>query len=395
MHGSPGSNDGVIDSSTDGQVLARAWQQWCRGPWWLHVVAVASLAALAALRSWPVVANLSEPLGDEVCYLRAFESVLAGESPFEQPCYVYPSVVALTGGLGFELLGRDATVALMRALNHVGLGFAAWMAVGWLPASWIRRAAGAAAFVALAPQAVYSVRFGNLSMLAVGLILLALACGSRRPLTGGGLLGASIAVKPLAPMVALGWLLAGPTRALRLAGGVALGAAALLVLAFPHLDDLLALHRTDKVVRTVTFHRFPPLLGLETSALWISLPLALGFLWWLVRSEPGPGQRLALLTVACLAVTPVVWSHTLVLALPLEVMVGTVAWRRWSRRRAAVAGAWIEPAFVAVAVVAIQFAAGAGGVDDRAVALQLVAGAVPGLAPIFLVAYLLRATDRF
>ena len=106
--------------------------------------------------------------------------------------------------------------------------------------------------------------------------------------------------------------------------------------------------------------------------------------------------------VLCVAATgavaslPIIWPHTLLLTLPVQVLAVSRAFER--RSRAAAGGTGLEPRsggvrfemwLVAVGVAAIQFAEGAGSVDRMAPWIQLIALGVPYLAPIVLTSYLL------
>ncbi len=173
-----------------------------------------------------------------------------------------------------------------------------------------------------------------------------------------------------------------------------------LVLLFPHLDELLALTDTHRVAATISLHRFPRLFGFEVNALWISAPLALAAVALAARLRLGRARLLCFAVTASIAVTPLVWSHTLVLLLPLEVLALAVAADRWAELRDEPPGSsplpnWLEPVLVVLAVAAIQLSAGAGSIGDRILVLQLFGAGVPALAPLALLAYLLATTEEF
>jgi hypothetical protein len=98
--------------------------------------------------------------------------------------------------------------------------------------------------------------------------------------------------------------------------------------------------------------------------------------------------------LAAVLAVPIIWSHTLLLTLPLQVLALT---RAVARRREILAetNLWrrYESTFVILAVAALQLTEGAGAVDDQAVGFQLVVLSGAYLAAPALMAYIL-ATDR-
>jgi hypothetical protein len=381
--------------------LADTFAAWCRRPRLEHAACVLALAVLPLARWGPSLTG-AEPLGDEPAYSAAFVNVAAGASPYDGTGFVYPAAFAFAGAWGVEHLGLTPTLYLLRAANLLGLAIAVWCALAWLPRSLPFRLALAGAYILLAPQAADAIRLGNVSLAASGLVIAGLLLVPRSPLAGGGLLGVSLALKPIAPMVIPCLLLAvdRDRRQARVrAAGIALLLLLVLVFAFPYADKLLALQETPRVAHTVSLHRLPKVLGYEVNALWLSAPLALAALALLRRHPLGRARFLCFATAASLVVLPLVWSHTLVLALPLEVLALTVAVDRW--RRGAVGGApsgrvsWFEPVLVGLAVASLQLATGAGTIDDQGLLLQAAAALLPALAPIGLLAYLLAHTEAF
>ena len=96
--------------------------------------------------------------------------------------------------------------------------------------------------------------------------------------------------------------------------------------------------------------------------------------------------------------TPLVWNHTLIIALPVEALALALAWRRVSTSRTGtVAGRfrvrrWFEPITVALAVVMIH-AGTAAGFDDWRPGIQVVLLLYVGLTPVLLCAYVFFFTE--
>jgi hypothetical protein len=384
------------------QRLATHYLDWCRRPALRHAACLALLTFMPLLRWSPALAS-REPLGDEPAYRAAFTQVAAGASPYVGTDYVYPAAFAFAGAWSAAHVGLESTMYLLRAANLAGLAVVVWCSLAWLSWPLPHRLVVGSAFVLLAPQVAHSVLLGNLSLAVSGLVIAGLLLVPKAPLVAGCLLGASLALKPIAPMIVPSLLAAvdrDERRARLVAGGAALVLTLALVLLFPYARELVALQETSRVATTVSLHRIPRLLGYQINALWISAPLALAALAVLRRRPLGHGRFLCFATTASVVVLPVVWSHTLILTLPLQVLALTVAadrLRSGAGREHAPRGLpwWLEPALVALAVASLQFAAGAGAIDDQGVVIQAAGALLPALAPIGLLAYLLAYTEAF
>lgn len=385
------------------RAFAAAFAGWAGLPLRVHAGCLLVLMLVPLVRWWPMVTENEVPLGDEVAYFNAFDLVAAGESPFLEPDYLYPSVFAYAGAWSVAHLGRQATDGLLAGANLLGLAVAIWCSSAWLPWGAGRRLAAGVAFILLAPQVRYSVEFNNFSLAVAGMVIAGLLLVPRRPLAAGLLLGASVALKPVAPMAVACLPCArreGHARQRVVAAAAAALVAAGLVLPFPHLDALLALTATERVAASISLHRFPKLFGFEIDALWISAPLALAALALVAGRRFGRARLACFAITASIVVTPLVWSHTLVVLLPLEVLALAVAADRWAglRRRppeSALLPPWLEPVLVVLAVAAIQLSAGAGSIGDQHLVLQLFGAGVPAVSPLALLAYLLATTEPF
>lgn len=364
-----------------------------RYSFWFHALAVLALAGVLAVRFAPAVL---QPTGlvDEDGYVEAAVAVDQGVSPYTVRSYLYPPALAFAGAWVLHHLGLPAMLVAMRLANLLGVATAIWWALAYLPFSPRRRWVVAALYLLVAPAVVQGVRFGNLSLAVSGMVVAGLLIWPRWPLLAGLLLGGSVLVKPLAP-VALGALLvhrptAGGHRH-RVAAGAGLAIAAAGLLAVPGLGRMLVLGSAPELAhRSVSFHRIGLLLGLHVSPLWITLAIAMVVALAVRWRSLSPEQLTGLAVAGCLAATPLVWNHTLLVALPLETLAIALVLRR---RRAGLSG-WsgrYEPVLVGLAVAALQLAEGATGIDDRGRWLQLFAVLPPALAPGSLAAYLIFA----
>ena len=102
----------------------------------VHLAVILSLSFLAAVRYWPMV-SAGAPHADEAVYLRAFEDVAGGRSPYyaAELGYYYPPPFAYFGGLALEAFGQPAALVAMRTANLLGLGVCLWFSFLFTPLS--------------------------------------------------------------------------------------------------------------------------------------------------------------------------------------------------------------------------------------------------------------------
>jgi hypothetical protein len=358
---------------------------------WRHAAAVALLLAVCVLRWWPhLVADY--PVNDELSYVRGARLAAAGESPYSGGGYLYPPGPAIAGALAIERFGLVPTLRAARLANYLGLAVVAWIAVGFLPAGPLCRWLAAAAILALSPAVRFGVAFANLSLAVGALLVLGVILWPRHALAAAGLLGASLAIKPLAPGALAVIALhrgAAPARHRLLTVGTAVAVAFALVLPLPWSGDMLrfAAAGLEPLGRSASLHRIAFLLGWTRWTPLLSLALLLPVAAIARRRDLRHEEILALSLAASVTLTPVVWSHTLVLTLPLQVMAAVRAWRR--RHHHGRVRPSLEIALVALGVAALQLAEGATGIDDRAVAAQVAGVLPPATAPLLLALYLI------
>lgn len=362
--------------------------------WLAHIAAIALLFAVLALR-YPHLLTFPDILNDEISYTHAARRVAAGQTPYYGG-YLYTPLVAVAVAAAQERWGLLPVLIALRSLNFVGVAVTAWIALLPLPWNPVRRWLTCALYLAFAPAVHFTLQFSNLSGLVVGAISIGLTAWPAAPLAAGLLLGTSLAVKPLAPgalAVLLAHRPAGLGRRHLATVAVAGIVAALLILPLPYLGDMLSVPASTsrQLIRTVSPHRIAYLLGWRNNAVPLSAALLLAAMW-VSRRRPWTPPAVALLAaVTAIAATPIVWSHSLLLTLPLQVLALDRAWSRWqdgrrsSRRRRLL----YEGVFVSLGAAAIQFAQGAHGIYDRGLVLQLAGAALPAFSPAALAAYVL------
>lgn len=348
-----------------------------------------------ALLWWLPYNNAAHLQIDEASYFRAFALLQAGESPYDEPSYLYPPLVAVAGAWLVAQIGERSTALLLRQVNLIGGCLAVWLSLCLV--AWPRGRVGealrvlvAVALVVLAPPLTSGITRGNLSLLAAGLAIAGLVGWPVRPGLAGTSLGFSLVLKPMAVLAPACLLLhrcADPreTRAARLAGAAAISAAALLLVPgarfLPGMFGNLGGNPT--AVRVTSLHRVLHGLGVELPALALAAAIAALLAGLLLRAHLKPPQLLALAVAGSLLALPVVWPHTLLLALPLQVLAAALAAER--RRGGAPLG---EAVLVGCAVAAIFLSDGFGAIEQPAWLATLLV-ALPTLAPAALATYLL------
>lgn len=367
-----------------------------------HAGALAVLSGLILIRWW---AYLGSPvaLGDEAIYLRAFEEVANGRSAYEVSGYYYPPTFADLGAGVLAVVGETGTRMLLRGGSVLGLATTLWISFCLWPVAWHWRLGAGALYLAVAPAVRYGIESGNISFLVSGAILFGLAAWSLKPVLSGLALAASVAIKPLAPLPIVALLMhrpVPPTQRNWVAGGIAGGLASLLLIAHPdYLSTTAGAVGRLPFIRSISLNRILVLLNLEVSPVVLAGIVGL-FVVLVARLIPMTRQELLCFggIVGILAV-PIIWSHTLLLTLPAQVLSLTRALER--RRRAvsmpterdgrSAAEVWrrYELLFVILAIAALQLTGGAGAIDDQPIALQLVVLTGAYLAAPVLMTYLL------
>ena len=368
--------------------------------WWIHLVALLVLALATLIRFYPYL-GADRTLGDERIYLRSFQSVADNQSPYGPPTdrlnYYYPPAFAFLGALTLEATDSRTTVIAMRAFNVFGLALCLWISFLFVPRTWPWCLSIGVVYIGVAPIALTRGFIqGNVSFAAVGLSLAALALWRRHPLLAGLSFGVSTITKPLAPLAMV--TLAGhrPARGgwrhlLAAATGVAVAGA--LTYISPFFGDYLATDGGEigewPLRRTVSLYRWLHAAGLRPSPLVLVAIVAVAVTLF-VRRRPITERQVFLLAIATMTLgTPALWSHTMQLTLPLQVMAFDRAWRRAADRSPdAPPLARYELALVILAVIALQGSDGIGaGVEVGHALLQMSVLAVPVCAPLALAAY--------
>lgn len=358
-------------------------------PVWKQAVIVL-LLTLIVVALWRTHLMADYPVNDELSYVRGVAKVLEGKSPYEWGGYLYPPLLAVLGAGITDSYGSPAFLRLMRVLCYVGLVLTVWLSARSVP--WRRwYPLAAAAYLVLAPAAYFALVIHNISLAVGGSTLVALWVWRSRPLAAGVLLGFSAVIKPMVFLIPFLLFVHRPkeggSRHL-IAGGVGIGVTALLLLLPPYLKEMFSLAgRAATIPRSVSFHRITYLAGWEDGALWVSAFVGLWALWVVRRAELDWRDFLVVSVAASLIATPILWSHTLLMALPLQAM----ALERLYRRRRAGTTFSYEPAVVLLAVLALQLSGGASAVDNLGVLSQVVATLPIALAPLVVAVYLRRA----
>ena len=376
--------------------------EWLAEPLGRHLLAIVLLMLVATLRWWH---NTLAPIpqNDETIYFDAFEAVARGDSPYTPTGYLTFSFLAYAGGWAIEHLGRLPTLVLLRLANFSGMALAVWFSAAWIPWTWRRRLLATSAYVALAPVISFGIVLGNLSMAMAGMLIPALMLWPRVPATSGFLMGLSVAMKPVAPGAIVTLASHRPSPATRrhlITAGIAAVIIGLIVLVPPHLSEMLSKDVWPRLGRSVSPHRFAYLLGLQGSVPFISAGIALLAVFIARRRPISQTRCLALALTITLATTPLVWSHTLLVALPTQVLALLILHHRWTHRAQLEAdgkpgspGIRVEVTLILLAVAALQVAEGATNIYDQHLLIQWLGSITPVISPAALTAYIFRHTQ--
>ena len=320
-----------------GPVARRAFGRFRRVSLGIHVLALATLAIVAVIR-YPHYLLASEPRLDEGYALAAFDELRAGRSPYRAEPFNYPPSFAAAGAWWLGVTGVAGVVTSMRLLNLAGMAVTAWIACAWIPVRFPLRWVIAALMIVFSPSVHHGFQVGNLSLAVAGATLLGLLVWPARPWLAWFLLAASLAVKPLA-LAAIPLLLvhrpSSGTGRHRRGALLALPALAAAVLLPGDFEGFLRVPEPQIVLDlSVSLRRVLSVLGLDVDRLLLATAVvgSAAALAWRRRLDRGALVMVA--GVTSILAAPIVWRHSLVLLLPLQVIavVRLFPGRLWSRR---------------------------------------------------------------
>ncbi len=365
------------------------------GPRAQEAALFALLALLLLLRHAPAVFS-PLPLIDEEYYLRAFAAVREGLSPYSVDGFFYPPGFAALGGWLAGWLPERGLLYGLRGLNLAALLWLVAASSRGAGFGWCGRALLAAAAILLAPGIALGVLAGNISFTAAAAILAAGLHWRRHPWIAGPLLGASLAIKPMATgaIAVLGAFRSRERNPrLRLLAGAGLAALATTLPFRSLLADYLQLGATlpgerYPLTRTIGVHRLLVNLGWETERIWaLLLVLAIALLagQWRARSD----RQILFAALATTTLTiPVLWSHALAVTLPLQM---AAAGRCLGAGRTRIPR--LHRIAILALVLALQFTDGIGGLAPGP-SLLLALALLPLLAaPVVLAVWLGRQEE--
>ena len=364
-----------------------------------NCLAITILASVTVAR-WASTLFSPAPLFDEAIYLDAFRTVAAGQSPYSVYGYYYPPPFAVLGGWLLTTLGQPLLLLLIRGLVVLGLVLTVWLSLIWWRTPVWRRLVVGGLYLCVAPAVGLGMRTGNISFLVIGAIIPALMFWKFRPILSGLLLGSSVAIKPIAPLAALVLLVHRPGEGgyrqvvAGLTAGMAMLGSLFPIVAFLEMfsQNIAAL----SLNRSISLHRLFSLAGIEINPL---IAVVIVGVIAIVVSRLRPLDEADLLCVALTAAiwsVPLIWTHTLLLTLPVQMLavVRALDRRRYWRSKGTRSNRTVEIHrfelwLVLVSVASIQLAEGAGSVDRMDSWIQLTALGIPFVAPAALAGYVL------
>jgi len=293
-----------------------------------RAAAALAFALLVATGLWAHRGDIfaAQPHVDERVFLDAFDAVRQNRSPYSNPTYNYPPSFAVLGAFLDSRLGERRLILLLRYGCLLGVCVAAWLALRATRAGLAVRF-GAAALVVVCSFAVGNAfGVGNVSPIVQGLTIAALVLSPTWPIFAGALLGAGVAMKPLAaavlPLLALyGW------RRDRSALRTALAAAATATVLAVTLGWRFAgeLWSRAEVLPAGPEHDLS--LGRVLRGFGCAVPGKLVFVavlglaaWCVLRPRLARRDVHAIALTASVWSVPVVWPHSLLLTLPVQAL---------------------------------------------------------------------------
>ena len=365
---------------------------FCRLPRWRHGAGIALVFLLLAV-FFAGALSAPQPIEDEEVYAAAFARVQQGLSPYGEPQFYYLPPFAWAGAWLETHLGQPMTLVLLRTANFLAMAALLWAATAPWQLSWRARVVLAGGFGAISPAVELALAWGNLSPLAIAGWTATFWLWRRRPLWAGVSFAAAMLVKPVAA-IALGLLalhrpkVEGFGKAVRVGPQLLAAAWAALLLAAalaaaPFLRDFFSLSAGIPVAaRSASLQRLLYCFGITVPALALTVGVAVFALLLLRRRPRSPLELYLFAGIAGLLATPLVWSHTLLLVLPLQSAALALAYRRYRE-----GGRALELLAVGTLALALQLSNGLGGIETWPLPLQGLFVALPCLAPLALGLY--------
>lgn len=362
--------------------------------WTTHGAALALLLLAGSLR-WQRELGDPHAAVDEGDYTQAFALVAAGESPYSVPRFLYPPVFAVAGAAAVRAWGELPVVFALRWLNLLGACLLIWVSLAWTSWRFAVRLSVGILLVTLWSPVHQGIDYGNISLAVIGFSLAAIAVAERQPVVAGIGLGLCLVVKPLAPAaVALlaTWRSVTGRRPGLVAAGVALAVAVLTSLSFGRelLPAMLA--RTAEHLppeHTVSLWRLAFCLGVNIPPT-VLLVCAVAAVWPWVWSRRLTARQLAVAgATTALYGLPLVWTHTLALCLPAQLLAfeRAIAVLDGEGDRATSRRAMLTLAILAALALSVQGSEALAAISDQPLALQALYLAPPVLAPAVFAIY--------
>jgi hypothetical protein len=337
----------------------------------------------------------SRPPVDERIYMDAFELLRQGQSPYAREGFLYTPAFAVLGAAAVDRLGAEKLRALLRLGALASAAAMVWWAWAGSRSPWLLRFSISALFGCW--LLVYDgLRSGNVMFSFVVAAWLGILLRARHPVAAGALLGASVALKPLAvPLLALAVVpqagRAPSRRQVQLAIAAALAALALLAVRGELLLDM-ASRAGGMPAResNASLHKGLWSLGVPIHPVPLfALVMIATLVVWRRRRWSTRGLLVLGGTASVLAL-PVVNPSTFAIAYPamLLALERTWQWRdsAWTRRVA-------EAALVLAAILSVHGSQGMAATAGLPVAVQGVVALIPAVALLGLTAFALGSPE--
>ncbi len=333
---------------------------------------------------------------DETVYVHAAELWSAGKSPYEESIFFYPPVFAWAASELTDIFGTLGYLKIQRASSLMGICLATWLAVVIAAWRWWPALLLSVAWLWLSPVVALPMAIGNATGLSTALTLACLCFWLRQPIAAGSALGLGQALKPIAPLAALYFLAyrqgANPRRAFQTGAASLVAGGLLLLVGLRYLPGMLA-NATGSGHQPYNFslHRVLAGFGVPIRPVWIVAIVGLTGLWWIARQRLSKLEFLVAVLVLNLFAAPILWAHSLLLFLPVQLLaVAQIIRSDRSIRSGALGWRATLPHIVAgLAIASTVLSASIGGLAAAPAWIQSAVLTVPLLSLPYLGAYVL------
>lgn len=290
----------------------------------MRKISLLLLLGLIAAARWHY--HVTEPVvkPDEYAYVKAIEALRAGASPYDEPSYFYTPFYAVSAATLVDQFGFLGFLRFQRAISLAGIILLVWLTLDLLGWPFGRAFVFGALWLSFAPVVSQPTILGNAAGVSAGLVLFALVGWRERPWLTGPALGVALAIKPLAPLAPLAFLgfQRGSDRKKSLLMGwlSTVTLAGLLLVGLRYFPGMVANAAGSTNPYNFSLQHILGLVGLRVRPIFLLLVVGgIGLSWIYSRSACRRDFLVAVVVLSLLA-APILWTHSLLILFPVQLM---------------------------------------------------------------------------